>query len=141
MGRLDRLGHNIGTGTGVILATTDGGATWNAQSSGSDGDLSGVAFGDATHGWVVGSGGVILATTSGGFPPAPIPPAPRAPSNTKHRPGSARRDALVTVTSTDFGAAVATGSVRFGARKCLKYVSWSARRSSCGFRPRPSAAR
>ena len=51
---------------GAILATTDGGATWSAQRSGSSEMLMGVAFSDAAHGWAVGEGGVILATTSGG---------------------------------------------------------------------------
>ena len=53
-------------GNGVILATADGGATWSAQSSGSDAGLSDVAFPDATHGWAVGGNGVILATADGG---------------------------------------------------------------------------
>jgi len=56
-------------GGAAILATTNGGATWSAQSSGSTAGLSGVTFVDATHGWAVGTGGVILATTTGGGPP------------------------------------------------------------------------
>jgi subtilisin family serine protease len=51
---------------GVILATTDGGATWNAQSSGTTERLRGVAFSDAAHGWAAGYGGVILVTSNGG---------------------------------------------------------------------------
>jgi len=58
-------GWAVGSG-GAILATTDGGATWKAQSSGTSASLYGVAFSDATHGWAVGSGGAILATTNGG---------------------------------------------------------------------------
>jgi photosystem II stability/assembly factor-like uncharacterized protein len=50
----------------VILATTDGGATWSAQSSGTIAYLDAVSCPDASHGWVVGEGGTILATTSGG---------------------------------------------------------------------------
>ena len=54
-------------GWGTILATSDGGATWIKQRSGTGGeDLVGVAFPDATHGWAVGNGGLILATTDGG---------------------------------------------------------------------------
>ena len=64
------------TGT-VILATSDGGATWKAQTSGTlaNTELHGVAFADAKHGWVVGStldssgqnsGALVLATSDGG---------------------------------------------------------------------------
>jgi len=55
----------VGEG-GVILATTDGGATWSAQSSRTTEDLNDVTFSDATHGWAVGVWGAILATTDGG---------------------------------------------------------------------------
>ena len=51
---------------GTILATTDGGATWNAQTTGTAESFNAVSFPDATHGWVVGSGTNILATTDGG---------------------------------------------------------------------------
>jgi hypothetical protein len=47
-------------------APRSSGATWNAQVSAPGEDLRGVAFSDATHGWVVGSLGTILATTDGG---------------------------------------------------------------------------
>jgi photosystem II stability/assembly factor-like uncharacterized protein len=56
----------------VILATTDGGATWIPQSWGSGAWLYDVAFSDASHGWVVGNdqggdgGGPILVTSNGG---------------------------------------------------------------------------
>ena len=65
-------------GTSVILATTDGGATWSAQDPGSagiGGSLKSVFFIDAAHGWAVGdsfdasgyyAGPVMLATTDGG---------------------------------------------------------------------------
>ena len=52
--------------SGTILATTDGGATWSKQSSGTTEWLLSVAFVDSTHGWAVGFGGTILATTDGG---------------------------------------------------------------------------
>ena len=58
-------GWAVGDG-GTILATTDGGATWSAQSSGTTVDLGAVAFTDATHGWAVGDGGTILVTANGG---------------------------------------------------------------------------
>ena len=56
---------------GTILATSDGGATWSAQSSGTTAYLTAVAFADASHGWVVGTNSsegnsVILATSDGG---------------------------------------------------------------------------
>ena len=40
--------------SGTIVATSDGGAHWQVQTSGTDADLSAVAFPDATHGWAVG---------------------------------------------------------------------------------------
>jgi len=54
----------VGLG-GIILATTDGGATWNTQMS-SGGWLHGVAFANTVDGWAVGDSGTILATTDGG---------------------------------------------------------------------------
>ncbi len=62
----------VGDG-GLILASTDAGATWAAEQSGTDADLTSVAFPDDRHGWacggtpaVAGDPGVILATTDGG---------------------------------------------------------------------------
>jgi photosystem II stability/assembly factor-like uncharacterized protein len=57
-------GSDMG-GAGTIVATTDGGAHWTAQSAGTDGDLSGITFIDATHGWLP-EGGSTYATTDGG---------------------------------------------------------------------------
>ena len=51
---------------GTILATSDGGATWTAQNSGTDNALSGFACADARCGWAVGANGTILATRDGG---------------------------------------------------------------------------
>ncbi|MEZ0203546.1 YCF48-related protein [Ideonella sp.] len=52
---------------GTILATTDGGASWQPQASGSSQNLTSVNFNaDGTRGWAVGEGGTILATTNGG---------------------------------------------------------------------------
>ncbi|CAD6877555.1 hypothetical protein [Methylomonas albis] len=58
-------GWAVGNG-GIILATTDGGRSWQNQRSGTDGALSSVYFADSVHGWAVGSGGIILATSDGG---------------------------------------------------------------------------
>ena len=55
----------MGSG-GTILATTDGGETWKAQTSGSTESLNGVSFADAWAGWAVGDGGTTLATDDGG---------------------------------------------------------------------------
>ena len=52
-------GTAVGSG-GTILRTTDGGATWGAQPSGTTNALNGVSFTDATNGTAVGSGGKIL---------------------------------------------------------------------------------
>src|SRR5579871_2227154 len=52
--------------SGVILATTDGGKSWNPQKSEIMADLHSVCFANATTGWAVGTKGVILATTDGG---------------------------------------------------------------------------
>ncbi len=53
----------------VILATSDGGATWAAQEAkGGDSSawLYAVTFIDGSHGWAVGGNGTILVTTNGG---------------------------------------------------------------------------
>ncbi|HUB09086.1 MAG TPA: YCF48-related protein [Myxococcales bacterium] len=52
---------------GTILATTDGGQTWQTQTAPTSVDLYGVFFlPDAQTGWVVGTGGTILHTSDGG---------------------------------------------------------------------------
>jgi hypothetical protein len=53
---------------GTILATSDGGATWTAPTVPvpTTQDLTGVAFVDRSHGWVVGAAGTIVHTTNGG---------------------------------------------------------------------------
>jgi len=62
-------------GTGEIMFTSDGGATWNQQKQMAGVDLDGVACADATHAWAVATtddkagnatGGTILATSDGG---------------------------------------------------------------------------
>ena len=60
---------NTGTAvgySGTILRTTDGGDTWNSQSTGSTVDLWDVCFTDGNTGTVVGDNGTILRTTDGG---------------------------------------------------------------------------
>ena len=112
----------------IILATSNGGATWSAQdatSAGSRGYLGSIAFVDAAHGWAVGGNGraVVLATTNGGVLPRP--------SLTKLKPAAARRGSVVTITGKDFGTRRGTNTVNFGSRRCGKYVSWSMTRIRC----------
>ena len=63
--------HGWAVGDGIILATTDGGASWRQQGA-IEGDtledvaFFGVAFADDLHGWAVGPSGAILATANGG---------------------------------------------------------------------------
>ena len=52
--------------SGVIAHTTNGGATWTAQSSGTQNDLFAVHFVSASVGWVTGDNGTILETRNGG---------------------------------------------------------------------------
>ena len=68
------IGHDesskiVGTAVGhlgVILRTTDGGATWVSQTSGTTWNLIGVSFTDVNTGTIVGQNGTILRTTDGG---------------------------------------------------------------------------
>ncbi|MDH7514699.1 MAG: YCF48-related protein [Bacteroidota bacterium] len=59
-------GWCVGAGK-TIRRTTDGGATWVAQTVfGPMADLLGVFFLDAQHGWAAGTYGTVLMTTNGG---------------------------------------------------------------------------
>lgn len=51
---------------GTILATEDGGNSWQTQTSGTREALHAVGFGDPLRGWAVGSRGVIVHTEDGG---------------------------------------------------------------------------
>ena len=51
---------------GSILATRDGGQTWQPQVSGTDRGLAAVTFVNEREGWVVGVGAVVLHTDNGG---------------------------------------------------------------------------
>ena len=53
--------------SGTILTTSNGGANWLQQVSGTVNQLYGVTFVSSTQGWVVGNGGTILATNDGGL--------------------------------------------------------------------------
>ena len=49
-----------------VLASEDGGKSWQAYSTGQNLPLYGLAFADNLHGWAVGALGTILATSDGG---------------------------------------------------------------------------
>jgi len=51
---------------GTILHTSDGGARWNPQSSGTKFTLSSICFVDTKKGWAVGNKGTIVHTSDGG---------------------------------------------------------------------------
>jgi photosystem II stability/assembly factor-like uncharacterized protein len=59
-------GGGVGSMNGIIYKTTDGGATWIAQTSGTTAQLWSVNFVDANNGWAAGELGHILHTTNGG---------------------------------------------------------------------------
>jgi len=58
-------GYAVGEGA-TILATTDGGSTWEEQTAGVTGHLEDVYFTSSDTGYVVGQNGVILYTTDAG---------------------------------------------------------------------------
>ena len=64
------VGYAVGR-TGTILTTSDDGATWSPEHSGTAANLMGVSFCDAAHGWAVGnnanfSSAVLVSTSDGG---------------------------------------------------------------------------
>lgn len=54
---------------GTILKTTNGGQTWQTQTSSTTNDLHCFHFSNAQNGWAVGRGGTILHTSTGGVTP------------------------------------------------------------------------
>jgi photosystem II stability/assembly factor-like uncharacterized protein len=62
----DQTGWAAGHG-GIILKTTDGGATWKIQNSGTLNTLYSTYFADEHTGWAVGQYGTILKTMNGGI--------------------------------------------------------------------------
>src|SRR3989337_2252960 len=58
--------HGSAAGTGPIISTDDGGATWKDRSIGADIILNDVRFVDARQGWAVGEFGRIYHTRDGG---------------------------------------------------------------------------
>jgi photosystem II stability/assembly factor-like uncharacterized protein len=52
---------------GTVIATTDGGARWQPQASGTQAWLTSITFtADGQRGWAVGEDGTLIATTDGG---------------------------------------------------------------------------
>lgn len=65
------VGYAVGA-SGRILKTIDAGNNWGQQVSGTTSTLRGVRFLDFDEGYVVGDGGTILKTTTGGEPPVGV---------------------------------------------------------------------
>jgi photosystem II stability/assembly factor-like uncharacterized protein len=61
----DAVAYAVGQ-RGQIMKSTDGGATWRGQVSGTTGELGPVAFVNAQVGWVAGALGEVLKTADGG---------------------------------------------------------------------------
>jgi photosystem II stability/assembly factor-like uncharacterized protein len=61
----DTHGWAVGE-AGTVLATTDAGATWKPQVSGTELNLTKLAIANAQFGWVAGTNGELLKTNSGG---------------------------------------------------------------------------
>jgi len=58
-------------------------------------------------------------------------PAQATPHLIKLSPKKGRRGDIVTITGTDLGASQGTSVVKFGAKVCKKYLSWSATKIRC----------
>jgi len=61
----DNRGWAVGQG-GTVLATVDGGVSWNAQTSGTTFDIGQAIFPTATAGWLTSEFGELLRTADGG---------------------------------------------------------------------------
>ena len=59
---------------GIVIASTDGGKTWQQQHTPIESTLFGVRFRDALHGFAVGIDSIILATDDGGATWRTVPP-------------------------------------------------------------------
>ena len=61
----ENIGWAVGT-SGTILKTSNGGVTWESETSGTKSELTDVFFINANKGWIIGADGTILITTNGG---------------------------------------------------------------------------
>lgn len=59
-------GWAVGSQSGTVIKTTNGGTNWFVQASGTTNSLNGVSFVSATTGYAVGNNGTIIKTTNGG---------------------------------------------------------------------------
>jgi hypothetical protein len=78
------------------------------------------------------STGKIAVTTAGGTATSTASFTVKAkPTITKIRPTAGKRGATVTITGTKFASRRGSGFVKFGSKKCGKYISWSATKIKC----------
>jgi len=79
--------------------------------------------------------GLIAVTTPGGAATSAasfsVTPSPAAPTVSGLKPTSAKRGKTVTLSGSGFGAARDTSAVRFGAKTCTRYLSWSDAQIRC----------
>jgi photosystem II stability/assembly factor-like uncharacterized protein len=64
---IDSYNGWISGANGVIIHTTDGGASWIQQESGVTKHLRKIRFAELQNGWAVGDNGTIIHTSNGGF--------------------------------------------------------------------------
>jgi len=103
---------------GEIYKTTDGGASWFPQKSGTTATLRGVTAIDPNTAWAVGDGGIILHTIDGGGYIEP-------PQISTINPASARVGAIVSLTGNRFGDTRGYSNVKFDSVKATEYTYWS----------------
>jgi photosystem II stability/assembly factor-like uncharacterized protein len=75
---------------GAIVHTSNGGASWSSQNSGSASELRNITFVDPNNGWAVGLGGTILHTVNSGRK-FPIVPVENSPTQNSASPTNGRR--------------------------------------------------
>ncbi|MBN2599074.1 MAG: hypothetical protein JXA75_00935, partial [Candidatus Thermoplasmatota archaeon] len=91
---------------GLILRTEDGGSTWVPQESGTSSDLYAVQLIDSNIGYAVGENGVILHTSTGGYPEDVEPPVTTCSLNGTISGEIFISDVTVTFTAIDAGSGV-----------------------------------
>ncbi|MEW6554125.1 MAG: YCF48-related protein [Actinomycetota bacterium] len=103
-------------GAGTIFKTGDGAATWVSQQSSTGLNLNDISAVDSSTAWAVGTGGTILKTSNGGD---------ARPDIVALVPATGDIGSVVTITGCDFGAAIDSSGVFFGAVRATAYLSWS----------------
>jgi hypothetical protein len=107
----------VGIG-GTILHTTNGGANWVSQSSGTTNSLLGVAFTDANTSTAVGDFGTILHTTNGG-----ANWVSQSSGTTNHLSAVCFADANTVIAVGDFGTILRTTSAITGINDAYKGIT------------------